>query len=139
AYLVTERSSEIDLTEQEMLAIPELLNCTRWKEINDLISGVLPDITAAPAPVALPQPESPVPASAEVVVPPPPPAFWQRARGTLRTTAGRLAVAMAALALALAMLLLLRPVRVVPVSQPPAPLLVPTSGSAAGGVGAGGG
>ena len=40
AYLVTERSSEIDLSEEEMLAIPELLHCTRWNEVN--AASVLP-------------------------------------------------------------------------------------------------
>jgi hypothetical protein len=42
AYLVTERSSEIDLTDEEMLRIPELLHLTRWTEINMLLKGVLP-------------------------------------------------------------------------------------------------
>jgi len=42
AYLVTERSSEIDLTDEEMLRIPELLHLTRWAEINTLLKGVLP-------------------------------------------------------------------------------------------------
>ena len=42
AYLVTERSSEIDLSTEEMLAIPELLHCTRWTEVNALLAGVMP-------------------------------------------------------------------------------------------------
>ncbi|HRC77619.1 MAG TPA: nuclease-related domain-containing protein, partial [Kouleothrix sp.] len=66
AYLVTERSSEIDLSEEEMLAIPELLHCTRWNEVNSLLAGVLPrwdaidspfaEQAAAPAAAAPPEP-----------------------------------------------------------------------------------
>ncbi len=37
AYLVTERSTEIDLSRDEMLRIPELLHCTLWSEINVLL------------------------------------------------------------------------------------------------------
>lgn len=48
AYLVTERSSEIDLTEEEMLRIPELLHLTRWTEINTLLAGVLPRFDELP-------------------------------------------------------------------------------------------
>ncbi|MDW8232974.1 MAG: nuclease-related domain-containing protein [Roseiflexaceae bacterium] len=48
AYLVTERSSEIDLTEEEMLRIPELLHLTRWTEINTLLAGVLPPLDESP-------------------------------------------------------------------------------------------
>ena len=56
AYLVTERSSEIDLSEEEMLAIPELLHCTRWNEVNSLLAGVLPrwDETPSDPTVAAP-------------------------------------------------------------------------------------
>ena len=144
SFLVTERSSEIDLTEQEMLAIPELLHCTRWKEVNDLLDGVLPVWDGAvdpadPPPAAEPEPAPPVvpietPATPSV----PAPVLWQRARGALRTTTGRLAAGMAALALVLATVLLLRPVREVPAaSQGVAPLVVSTS-EAAGGNGAGG-
>lgn len=48
AYLVTERSSEIDLTDEEMLRIPELLHLTRWTEINTLLAGVLPRLDESP-------------------------------------------------------------------------------------------
>jgi hypothetical protein len=37
AYLVTERSSEVDLSHDEMQRIPEMLHCTRWTEINVLL------------------------------------------------------------------------------------------------------
>lgn len=41
AYLITERSSEIELTDEEMLAIPHLLHCTPWHEINTVLRGVV--------------------------------------------------------------------------------------------------
>lgn len=116
AYLVTERSSEIDLTDEEMLAIPELLHCTPWQEINTLIAGVLPPAEAAldpedlpPAPTPDPEPE---PAPAPVVMPPPLTRL-QRMGRALRTTAGRLALAMGLLAALLFGTLLLRPAQVV--------------------------
>ena len=43
AYLITERSSEIELTDEEMLAIPHLLHCTPWQEINTILRGVVSD------------------------------------------------------------------------------------------------
>ncbi len=65
AYLITERSSEIDLSEDEMLAIPQLLGCTRWNEINALLAGVLPTwdsvaTSAPPEPVAEPAAAAPL-------------------------------------------------------------------------------
>ncbi len=36
-YLVTATSSEIDLTEDELLAIPEMLRCEPWRDVNLLI------------------------------------------------------------------------------------------------------
>lgn len=61
AYLVTERSSEIDLSDEEMLRIPELLHLTRWSEINTLLAGVLPRLDESPVAMerAIPQ-EQPV-------------------------------------------------------------------------------
>jgi hypothetical protein len=38
-YLVTNTSSGIDLTEEEMLAIPRLLRCEPWRDVNLLVSG----------------------------------------------------------------------------------------------------
>lgn len=46
AFLVTERSAEIDLSEEEMLGIPKVLRCTRWKDVNVLMAGVLPQWNA---------------------------------------------------------------------------------------------
>jgi Nuclease-related domain. len=37
AYMITERSSEIELSEEEMLAIPKLLHCTPWTELNEVV------------------------------------------------------------------------------------------------------
>jgi hypothetical protein len=148
SYLITERSSEIELTDEEMLAIPELLHCTPWQEINTVLRGVVPDIAdvsdepaAPPAVEAAPVAEAPVssapPATAEPVAaePPAPLPLWRRAAATLGTTAGRLAVAMAALAAILFLVLVLRPPRVIPLADaPPAALPevtgVPTGGAA---------
>lgn len=63
AYLLTERSSEIDLSEEEMLQIPGLLHCTRWSEINVLLSGAVAQLDQTPAvetqPVTEADPASP--------------------------------------------------------------------------------
>lgn len=67
AYLVTERSTEIELRDDEMLAIPELLNCTRWSEINMLLQPP-PVAEVAPPPAPPPAAEPPAPA-AEVALP----------------------------------------------------------------------
>lgn len=139
AFLVTERSSEIDLTDSEMLAIPELLNCTRWKEINDLVNGVLPrwDAISETPPPPPPEPE-PAPAVEPVavvepeVVPPPPLTLRQRAGKALDTTTGRIAVGMAALATILLLALVLRPVRVVSAPEGPTTSLVVSTSEAAG-------
>jgi len=68
AYLVTERSTEIELRDDEMLAIPELLNCTRWSEINMLLQPPVPVAEVAPPPAPPPAAEPPAPA-AEVALP----------------------------------------------------------------------
>jgi hypothetical protein len=147
AFLVTERSSEIDLTESEMLAIPELLNCTRWKEVNDIINGVLPSwdtvlppeeaihqIAAAPEVVAI-APQADVQAIEE---PAAAPTFVQRAQRVWSTLSGRAAVTMSVVATVLLVLLLLRPVRVVDLPDGPTPPLIISTSQAAGGVMGGG-
>lgn len=148
-YLVTERSPDIELTEEEMLAIPQLLHCTRWGEINALIAGVLPAWEETPSEVAQPAepapaevaPAEPAPEPAAPAPAPPAPVFWGRAGRALTTWPGRLALSFALLSLILTLLLLLRPPTVVsrPPDQPPA-VLVSTSesGLTAGGLGAGG-
>lgn len=55
-YLVTERSSEINLTDAEMRAIPALLHCVPWQEVNDLVAGVMPDWSETPDDPAPAQP-----------------------------------------------------------------------------------
>jgi hypothetical protein len=111
AYLVTERSSEIDLSEEEMLAIPELLHCTRWNEVNSLLAGVLPRWDATPSDPIVAAPLMPEPAPA----PPPPdavatpaPAGWARARRALATWRGQAAMALGALLLVIVLTFLLR-------------------------------
>lgn len=48
-FLLTERSSGIELTDEELLRIPKLLHCEPWQELNDLIAGVMPDWTQTPS------------------------------------------------------------------------------------------
>jgi hypothetical protein len=144
AYLVTERSSEIDLTEQEMLAIPQLLNCTRWKEINDLVNGAQPlwEAVAAPAAEEAPPTSAEPPAQPEPQdeTPTPLPTFWQRARAAMHTTTGRVAVGMTALAaLLLLALVLLLPGRTAGTAQQAVPPLIVSTSAAAGGGAPGGG
>ena len=161
AYLITERSSEIELTDEEMLAIPELLHCTPWHEINTVIRGVIPNTTAATeqaneadtaldetaladateAAPALAAPHARIlpdePALSLPSAPVSQPTFWKRALRTLGTTTGRVAVALAALTGLLLVVLLLRPTRIVPAADsPPAPLADVTGVPAGGAVGA---
>lgn len=118
AYLVTERSAEISLSDDEMLAIPELLNCTRWNEVNALIAGVMPgwDTTPTDIPDGLSAPEPVAPAASEPVALPAAepvdtttPSFWMRVRRALHTWPGRAAVSFALLSLVLLLALLARP------------------------------
>lgn len=135
AFLVTERSPELNLSEEEMLAIPELLGCTRWHDITTLMTGVLPQWKAEPeAPAAPPAPPEPVPA-APVVAPPVP--WWQRARTALGQSLtplmGAAALLMSTVALVLLVVILNRP----PLASPAptaAPISLRPSGPAAGGV-----
>lgn len=133
AYLVTERSSEINLTEEEMLAIPELLHCTRWNEVNSLLAGVLPRWDEPATPPA------PVPATAEQASQPhAAPTLWARGRRALTTWTGRAALLMGALALILAVALFTLVTRRPPaLADQPGSTIVSTS-QAAGGVDFGG-
>ena len=160
AYLITERSSEIELTDDEMLAIPRLLHCTPWQEVNTVLRGAVPidDITVG-AQHAAPIMENAVAAGAvavagvatvvPVLAPPPtattappltpvetPSGLYQRVRRILGTTIGRLAAVLAVLVAVLALALVLRPVRLVPTPDQPAPLPELTSIAAGNSLGA---
>jgi hypothetical protein len=122
AYLVTERSSEIDLSQEEMLAIPELLHCTRWNEVNALLAGVLPrweETPADPTP-AVPVMPAPALAAAAPTLARPAPGAWARARQSLATWPGQAALALGALALVIVLTFLLRSPRqaAAPADQP---------------------
>lgn len=142
AFLVTERSAEIMLTEEEMLAIPRLLGCTRWKDINELIAGVLPTWHSEPQSVvgvaadggtavvggaeasALP---APAPLARPAVA-------WQSMRVAMQTFPGRVALGMSLLVVVLLFMLVTRLTE--PAPPPPsseAAGLMPI-GEAAGGV-----
>jgi hypothetical protein len=132
SYLVTERSSEIDLSDEEMLAIPKLLHCTRWNEINALLAGVLPSLETIPAtapPASLPPPQAVAPP------PPPPPTLRSRFSGALARWPVRVGAAALALALIFALALQLRP-RSIPSPDQAGTVLLSTS-PPAGGIGAG--
>jgi nuclease-like protein len=134
AYLVTERSSEIDLSAEEMLAIPELLHCTRWNEVNALLAGVLPRWDMPPA-----EPESPtLPAVApepEPSVAAPTPGIWARGRQALMHWPARAALALGALALitVLTVLLVRAPARPVFNPDQPSQVAVVSTSPPAGG------
>jgi hypothetical protein len=109
AYLVTERSSEIDLSEEEMLAIPGLLHCTRWNEVNALLAGVLPRWEETPTELVVPAPAPavPEPQPAAAATPLAAPSGWARARRSLATWPGQAALAIGALLLVIVLTFLL--------------------------------
>lgn len=138
AYLVTERSSEINLSEEEMLAIPQLLHCTRWTEVNSLLAGVMPrwenaDALPTTLPVAAPALSTPedLPAA-------PAPTVWARGRRALTTWTGRAAVLMGTLALVLAVALFALAMRRSPTLADQAASGIVSTSQAAGGEGFGG-
>jgi hypothetical protein len=143
AYLVTERSSEIDLSEEEMLAIPALLHCTRWNEVNALLAGVLPrweEMPGAPAqaaPRGLPS-ATVAPVSVPTMPAAAPPNTWARARQSLATWPGQAAIALTLIALLVAVVFLLRSSsRPTPIADQPNITVGPTSPSAGGSSGGG--
>lgn len=73
-YLVTTTSSEISLTEEELLAIPRLLRCEPWRDVNMLVSGEAweQDVVAETAP-----PSTAATPTAEAASAPPRP-LWMR-------------------------------------------------------------
>lgn len=102
-YLVTERCNGIELGDEELLRIPKLLHCEPWREVNDLIAGVLPaweetpsePVPQRPAPAPAPQPVAPVAAAAEPEVAPWLRNMWQQ----VNTWPGRVLTVFAAVAL----------------------------------------
>lgn len=110
AYMITERSSEIELSEEEMLAIPKLLHCTPWTELNEVV-----------------QHEQPAGSPTSVVRP-----WYTQLWRTLQTTPGRWAVAFTGLALVLLLFLFLRPPAPIPRADAPSAVLsvgTPSEGS----------
>lgn len=75
-YLLTERSSGIELSDDELQRIPKLLHCEPWHELNNLLVGVMPAWATTPS-----EPPAPVlPAQPESTVPPvPAPIPWRQA------------------------------------------------------------
>jgi hypothetical protein len=132
AYLITERSSEIELTDEEMLAIPQMLHCTPWDEINTVIRGVLAEpAPAAPAPTepgTAPAAPAPLPAAPGAPAAGP----WARWSGTLGTTSGRLAVGLALVVLLLVVALLRTPRAIIPVADQPLAALAEVTGLPSG-------
>jgi hypothetical protein len=134
AYLVTERSSEIELDDDEMLAIPRLLHLTRWTEINALLGGLLPridEVVEQPAPAPTPAP----PASEPVAEPEPvaattveAPRWRTRATRLFTTWTGRTSLVLGALVVIMGFALLNRPAPPPPTADQPRPsILVSTS------------
>jgi hypothetical protein len=121
AYLITERSSEIDLSEEEMLAIPQLLHCTPWHEINTVLRGVVPDLNVLADPleeVTLVEPTAAPEHTSQVSAP------EEQAAAVVQPIAPLRAIGAAALVFTaiLVLALLLRPVPSLPVADGPARL-----------------
>jgi nuclease-like protein len=139
AYLVTERSSEIDLSEEEMLAIPGLLHCTRWNEVNSLLAGVLPRWTETPSDPTVVAPMMPAVAPTPAAVATPAAGTWARSRQSLATWPGQAALGLGALMLVIVLTFLLRSSRqaVLSADQPLGGIVstsLPAGAAAGGGV-----
>ncbi len=59
-YLVTTTSSEIELTEEELLAIPRLLRCEPWRDVNLLVGDEGAAVLQEAVPAAEVEAEAPV-------------------------------------------------------------------------------
>lgn len=91
-YLVTTTSSAIDLTEEELLAIPRLLRCEPWRDANLLVSEEGLGEAAAP-----PEREPAGPAAVETVAAEAPRPMTSRRRWMLRLAIGAAGLALLAL------------------------------------------
>lgn len=119
AYVLTERSSEISLTEEEMLVIPDMLHCTHWAEIEVLLAAPTPAPATPPAePVAVPEPVAAMPMAA--------PGVWQQRMVWLTGSWAGRAVAASIVVLVLLASMILRPAAA-PISDQPAPMTASTS------------
>lgn len=76
-YLLTERSSGIELSDEELLRIPKLLHCEPWQEVNDLIAGVMPAWADTPSEPALPVAPTPPTVAPAPVAADAPVAWWR--------------------------------------------------------------
>lgn len=127
-YLVTERSDEINMTDSEIQAIPRLLNCAPWDEVNNLVAGVMPvwsETPSEPPPLGVP-PVPDVVAGADDVAEPvvPPPLTWsQRIAHSSRRT--RFNILGWAVVVVMLMLLFVRGPDVIFISSATAPSAVP--------------
>lgn len=133
AFLVTERSLEIDLSEEEMLAIPALLQCTRWNDINELIAGVFPawhatDIAQQPDAKRIDSRTDKGNAR---------PAVLRNLRGALHTATGRIVLLLSTLVVVLLLALVVRSVTL-PMTQASQVSLINATSGPAGGVFGGG-
>lgn len=134
AFLVTERSPEISLTTEEMLAIPEMLGCSRWNDVNQLLAGVPAHWEAS-----APEPAPPAPAPQPAAPPPPPtPAStpstggWAHVSQMITKFSGVAALAISLVVLSLLLVLLARPT--IPTPPTADPVAVSPMGQAAGGI-----
>lgn len=138
-YLVTERSSEIDLTPEEMQALPGLLHLTQWTEINSLIAGVLPNWETVPSSTEeLAQHVARTAAREEAREALAESEWQQRIAQALRTSSGRVVLALSVLVSVLTLALLLRPTaEAIPQPDQPALVNVPVASPGLGNANAG--
>lgn len=132
SFLVTERSPEIDLSEEEMLAIPKLLGCTRWKDVNELIT-VPPVTKEEPVPHVDRQGKDDTETRPSSTATKPSNTLLSRLPQPLRLTTGRLALVISLLTILVVMVLLLNQPFWSGRTATTLPTIVP--GPAAGGVG----
>jgi hypothetical protein len=143
AYLVTERSNGIELSSAEMLKLPELLNLTRWSDVNALIAGPLivsEESASAPTPAAEPVAASPAAEPVAVASAPEAGGAWRQLRASIfGSWTGRLAATLLIVVVLLLGALFARPAGPAQVAgdQPSGSGIVVTQGPA-GGEGGGG-